>query len=407
MNRKWVGKIAEIKKLPTETEEQFLWKVGQLVDSHKVKDWRSINDIVNKELGIAKNKWRDESSFRKRYQTAKKFYNGCFSKMQSEEYQKQLDILNRELQRNTIKFRDQRNAWQRQNYADTRVEETLELLETELKQLGKVNFKTHNTPIISPGSEMIICLSDLHVGQTFSSVFGEYNSDIAKRRLNEYLDKIIEVGKLHNVRKVHTISLGDQISGSIHKSVAITNKENVIEQIKLATEFISSFCYELTKYFEVVQFYNVSGNHTRIDRKDDALHNERLDDTIGWAVSLSLSHIENFHYMKHRNLDIGLADLSVCGKTYIACHGDYDPMNKQGVSNLCMLLGFIPTGIFRGHMHYPAINELNGVKVIQSGSLVGSGDDYTIERRLTGRPSQILCVCNSNGIECIYNVDLH
>ena len=223
----------------------------------------------------------------------------------------------------------------------------------------------------------------------------------------EYLNKVIEVGKLHNVRKVHTISLGDQISGSIHKSIAITNRENVIEQIRLATELISSFCYELTKHFEVVQFYNVSGNHTRIDRKDDSLHNERLDDTIGWAVSLSLNHIENFHYMKHRNLDIGLADLNVCGKTYIACHGDYDPMTKQGVSNLCMLLGFIPTGIFRGHMHYPAMNELNGVKVIQSASLTGSGDDHTIECRLTGKPSQTLCVCNSNGIECIYTVELH
>ena len=53
------------------------------------------------------------------------------------------------------------------------------------------------------------------------------------------------------------------------------------------------------------------------------------------------------------------------------------------------------------------MNELNGVKVIQSASLAGSGDDHTIECRLTGKPSQTLCVCNSNGIECIYNVELH
>ena len=61
----------ELKKLPNETEEQYLWKIGQLVDSGKVESWSSINDIVNKELGIDEDMWRDESSFRKRYQAAK------------------------------------------------------------------------------------------------------------------------------------------------------------------------------------------------------------------------------------------------------------------------------------------------------------------------------------------------
>ena len=70
--------------------------------------------------------------------------------------------------------------------------------------------------------------------------------------------------------------------------------KNVIKQIKIATELISSFCYELTKYFKVVFMTNVSGNHTRIDRKEDAIHDERLDDLISWAVDLSLQHINNF-----------------------------------------------------------------------------------------------------------------
>lgn len=400
-------KITDLKRKQDESELQYIWRLCSAKDSSTLDmTWSELASVLNKELRADDEGWT-ESAYRKKYQQAKIFYEEVFSKMESDTYNNELMVQKRELERLKIAFRDERNAWQRQNYADKRAEETLELLETELKQLGNANFETHTTPIISSENEMVICLSDLHIGQTFSSVFGEYNSDIARRRLNEYLNKVIEVGKLHNIRKVHTISLGDQISGSIHKSIAITNRENVIEQIRLATELISSFCYELTKHFEVVQFYNVSGNHTRIDRKDDSLHNERLDDTIGWAVSLSLNHIENFHYMKHRNLDIGLADLNVCGKTYIACHGDYDPMTKQGVSNLCMLLGFIPTGIFRGHMHYPAMNELNGVKVIQSASLAGSGDDHTIECRLTGKPSQTLCVCDSNGIECIYNVELH
>ena len=73
----------DFKKLENETEEQYLWKIGQMVDSGKIDSWASVNDIVNQELGIDEEKWRDESSFRKRYQAAKKFYDGCFSKMET------------------------------------------------------------------------------------------------------------------------------------------------------------------------------------------------------------------------------------------------------------------------------------------------------------------------------------
>lgn len=398
----------DLKKLESETEEQFLWRVGQLVDSGQITNWASVNDIVNREiLGEDETTYRTESAWRKRYQAAKKFYDGCFSKMKSQEYQEKLDTMNRELARNTVKFRDERNAWNKQNYADARADETLSILEQKMSELGKINFETHDTPITHGEQEMIIGLSDLHIGQCFSSMFGEYNSDIAQRRLKQYLDKIKYAAQLHGAKKAHVASLGDQLSGSIHKSIAITNRENVIEQIKKATELISSFCYELTKIFEVVQFYSVSGNHSRIDRKDDALHSERLDDVIGWAVSLSLNHIRNFHYMRHRNLDTGISDMNVCGKTYIAIHGDNDLMTKQGVSNLSLMLRWIPYGIFRGHNHYPAMNELNGIKVVQCGSLAGAGDDHTIECRLTGKPSQTFCICDKTGIECIYNVELN
>ena len=130
----------EFKKLDNETEEQYLWKIGQLVDSGKIDSWASINNIVNKELGIDEDKWRDESSFRKRYQAAKKFYDGCFSKMESEEHQQKLDAINRELARNTIKYRDYRRSWNKQNYVDTRFDETMDIIEERLVDFAKVDF---------------------------------------------------------------------------------------------------------------------------------------------------------------------------------------------------------------------------------------------------------------------------
>lgn len=82
-------------------------------------------------------------------------------------------------------------------------------------------------------------------------------------------------------------------------------------------------------------------------------------------------------------------------------HGDFDGYNKACVSNLCMHLGFIPYVITYGYLHSCAVDETNGIKMIRGGSLAGSGDSYTPEKRLSGRPSQMVCVCDKTKTESI------
>lgn len=394
-----------LKRYENEMEEQYLWRIGQLVDSGKIDSWASVNDVVNIELGIEEDKWRDESSFRKRYQAAKKFYDNCFSKMESEEYAEKIDAINRELARNTIKFRDQRNAWNKQNYIDARVEEKLDLLEKELLSQGRMNFDIHENANIKSDNDILIILSDFHIGQCFHSMWGEYNTDIAAKRLNQLLDEVVAIQKIHNSENCYISLQGDMLSGNIHKTIQVTNRENVINQIKIASELISSFCYELSKVFSNVFVTSVVGNHSRMDRKEDSLHDERLDDIITWGVELSLQHIENIHMLKS-NFDSGIAEMNIRDKIYISVHGDYDKYSKSGVSNLCMHLGFIPYAVTYGHLHTCAVDDANGVKMIRGGSLAGSGDDYTIEKRLSGKPSQMVCVCNQKGVACYYPIEL-
>lgn len=54
-----------------------------------------------------------------------------------------------------------------------------------------------------------------------------------------------------------------------------------------------------------------------------------------------------------------------------------------------------------------AVDETNGIKMIRGGSLAGSGDSYTIEKRLSGKASQMVCVCNKNGVVCYYPIELN
>ena len=392
--------ITSYKRFENESDEELIYRVCS--DKDLIGSWQDVANILNELLGTE----YTESKFRKQFQAFNKMLNANRGKFtDSDEQIKEIEVQKRELERKKIQFRDERNAWQKQNYADARVEEKLDKLEDELTPLGRTNFDTHNTISIDSDNDMLIILSDLHIGQTFDSIFGKYNTDIAKDRLNQLLNEVLSIRDLHNSRKCYVSLQGDLISGNIHKSIQVTNRENVIEQVKNATELVSSFCYELSLHFENVFLSNVSGNHTRIERKEDAIHDERLDDIISWAVELSLKHIDNFHVL-HRNIDTGIADIDIRGKSYIAVHGDYDGFNKSGVQNLCLALGFVPYAITFGHLHVCSVDETNGVKMIRGGSLAGCGDSYTIEKRLTGKPSQMVCICTNKGIKAYYPIEL-
>ena len=395
-----ISPFEKYKRLDGETDDEFIFRVSK--DKDQIGTCEDMAALFNTILG----KNFTESYYRKRNKKHDRI--SCATEYNDQIDQKQFDkmmIGKREFERKKIQFRDERNAWQKQNYIDARAEEKLDRLEEELTSIGKINFEKHEEVQVSSDNDMLVILSDLHIGQTFDSAFGKYNTDIAEDRLRQLLNNIISIQKTHNSEKCYVSLQGDLISGNIHKSIQVTNREDVIEQIKIATELISSFCYELSKHFRVVFMTNVSGNHTRIESKKDAIHDERLDDIISWAVELSLKHIGNFHVLK-RNIDTGIADISIRNKTYIAVHGDMDSYNKSGVQNLCLALGFVPYAILFGHLHTCSVDEVNGVKMIRGGSLAGCGDQYTIEKRLTGKPSQMICICNSDGVMAYYPVEL-
>lgn len=392
--------MTKYKRFEGESDEELIYRVTG--DKDKIGSWQGVADILNELLGTE----YTESKFRKQRQAFDKMFNANQAKFSSDKAVLD-DIMEqrRELERAKIQFRDERVAWQKQNYTTARVEQKLDYLENVLKEQGRVHFGVFDTKDVNSDNDMLVMLSDLHIGQCFSSQFGEYNSDIARERLKNYISEIVKIQKRHNSENCFVSIQGDLISGSIHKTIAVTNRENVIEQVKLASEMISSFCFELTKVFKHVYMQDCSGNHSRIDKKEESLHSERLDDLIAWNVEMILSHIQNFTVLKSK-LDIGIAKFNIRGKTYIATHGDYDNFSNQGVANLSFMIGFIPYAILCGHRHYSAISDFSGVKMIQCGSLAGSGDDYTIEKRLSGKPSQTVCVCNDKGIECIYPIEL-
>ena len=399
----------ELERKEGETEIQYLWRIGKMVDAGKIGSWKDITPTLNKQLR-EDDEYYDESAYRKKYQAAKKFYDEIFSQQGDEDFKKEQEEILKEKKKEKIKLRDERTESNRGIRIEARVEDKLDYFEKIIANQGKVDYKPlkpAERELIKTKSDndLVIMLSDLHIGQTFASAWGRYNLEVAKDRMNQYLNKIIEIKDRHNSENCFVTLQGDMISNSIHKTIAITNRENVIEQVISASEMITAFLAELSKIFNNVTVVSVVGNHSRIDKKEDALKDERLDTLIEWYAKSKLENFENIEFIEP--YDNTFNCFVVRNKHYFIVHGDYDKFDMAGVAKLSMMAGYFPYCILFGHRHFPATTEINGIKLVQSGSFPGAGDDHTIELRLSGKPSQTVLVCNEDGIECNYTVELN
>lgn len=390
----------------TENEFQYLWRLGQAKDSGLLDvDWNGIAELMNKYFGDP-DKPYSEAAWRKPYQMAKKFLEaGVFNKLSEDEYFKELRTQKQEIQKEKRKLYDERLDINRRLREESRLETTIEKFEEMLSNVASDRYVAYSPIASNSENDMIVCLSDLHIGATYYGFDGTYDSLIAKERLEKYLSEIIEIQRTHNAENCVCLLLGDLISGSIHKTISVTNKENVIEQVKLACEYISDFVYELGKHFKTVELRGVSGNHSRLEDKEDALLGERLDTLILWFIKSMLKNAENISVIDE-DIDDTLSAFFVRDKLYFGVHGDFDTTSDVSISKLILWAKMTPYCVVCGHKHFPAMTDVSGIKVIQSGSLGGSGDEYTRQKRLTGKPSQTVLVVNDEGIKCCYPIDL-
>ena len=388
----------DFKRLDGENERQYIWRTSKAVDNGELS-WKEFADKVNYAWREDESEYRDESAYRKPLQAAKSYYEDVFSKMISTEYHDELSNTKRELERAKIRFRDERNAWQRQNYNSARVEQKLDYLEKVITESNPTDLQISLRENNANKTAIITC-SDWHIGECFDNEWGCYNSTIARHRVEEYASKAIQRCILEGVSNVIIAGCGDLCSGNIHAAIAVTNRENVIEQIMLASEYMLGFVKAFVDKGFVVTFTNIAGNHSRISRKDEAVKDERLDNLVGWFVSTHLKDYPNFIYAKPQ--DTTLAEID----GYWFVHGDNDAFGKAGLSNLVLAKGYKPHAIFSGHMHTMAIDDCYDVKICRGGSLCGSGNDYTIEKRLKGKATQLMAIAEDGEVCQFYNIIL-
>lgn len=387
-----------------ETALQYLWRVGNYKTDNLIDlPWSEIAEIINNYYGDEDTHY-GEAKYRKEYSAWKRAYDELFSKEDldvDENFAEQLETIKKERQ----KLSDERAALNKRLREEARAEENYDILADAIAENGRATLPPVDPDFIESDNDEIICLSDIHLGLTASNNFGAYNSDIAQEYMTHYLEKILEIQDRHNSEDAYVVVLGDLISGQIHLTLQLENRENAIQQTQIVSEMISNFLYELSKHFNNVYVVNVSGNHSRIGLKKEVLRQERLDEIPVWYAQAKLSHIENIEFLDD-NIDPTIGEFECRGKTYLAVHGDYDSYSESGVQKLVMMTGEIPEAIFTAHKHFCSYEDISNVKYIRSGSFCGAVGDFEITHRLCGKPSQMVCIATDNGIETLYPVAL-
>lgn len=324
--------------------------------------------------------------------------NAIAAQTADDEQEARMRELLREVRSERVRLRDERTAINARERVDARISQKLDFLEDEIRKAGMIRYPEAYYPLDAGECHLLVPLGDVHYGAYWRSMGGGYDSDIAIDRVLMYANEVAEYAIESAAEEVTVVLLGDMISGNIHKEISVTNRETVIRQVMEVSELVAKFVSIIANAVPSVHLWSVSGNHSRIDRKEDAVHDERLDDIVTWYVKAALSRMDNVHvHTVGENLDTSLAAFTIYDKLIYAVHGDYDKLDEASIARLTSITGEKPDVIMTAHRHTSAF-ELGETTVLQNGSICGSGDGFTVAHRLIGSAKQVIYRMTDAGV---------
>ena len=387
-------------KLPGESNDEFLVRLGKLKESHQIGlTWTELALILNG--AVSPDLPKTESYWRKRFHA---FVSD--PDFPQEEASSERDEVKRyftEVEKQRIRARDERLSYAREVRSQARVDETLDLLWHKFSRYENITPSVRHDTIPDREKAMYVMLSDIHYGLSFHSVAGKYDSDIARDRLCLYAKRIKELGI--SCSSCYVSLMGDMISGMIHPGIRVENKETLIDQVVGVSMLTADFLYDLASYFDHVYVNSVSGNHSRFDpNPENVLRHERLDSLVPWYCKAKLENVDNIEFVENV-IDTSIGSFNIYDHLYVCVHGDMEKDLKASAQNISKLICRHVDYFLSGHKHIAEF-RFEDTRFIVNGCVCGSGDDYTVKKRLFGPPVQVCMVCTENGVESVCPIEL-
>ena len=397
---------SSLRRLPGESELKWIYRIGELKDAGIIDmTWAELAEIFNKELREPDEEWT-ESSYRKKYNLMRQFHEEFDSQITNSAEAEELIELRRELEKEKVKIRDERNEYRRIIREEARKESYKEQFIRAISEAASEHALEY-VPSVEDMPFMdhctaVIMLSDLHCGIDIENSWNTYNEKVLRQRMGQYLAKITEIQHRHHCESAVVI-ISEVISGLIHTNLRIQNNMDLIDQFLTATGYITDFLVELSRMFETVSVYVAPGNHSRINaKKDQDLTHENMDNLIIPFLQAKLQNYDNIGFYANE-IEQTIAVFPIYKWNCVAVHGDRDNFNNAS-ANLSKFLDMRVHYCFCGHKHTNELHTDGDMKTIQCGCLSGS-DEFALNNRLRNRPEQVVCIITEkSGLDCIYDI---
>ena len=283
-------------------------------------------------------------------------------------------------------LRDTYNAYRRGMREEARIDAFKSHLVDAMGRLESLP-KVEPMPYEGQGqTEMVLGFADLHLGISFKNSYNEYSPAIAVKRVARLVAQVTKYCRIHNVRRISFLNIGDLVSGLIHPSLRLEQSIDVADQVMQAAEIVAEALNQLRAAAPEVVYRSVVDNHSRLTpNKESHIEVESFNRIIDWFVEERLKGT-GVSFPKD-NLDVGVGMFKLLnGKTMMFSHGHQDKKSTI-FQDMVGLTKEYPDYIFIGHYHNSAEHTFQGAKVFVSGSIVGT-DTYAYGKRLFGDPEQ-------------------
>ena len=157
-----------------ENENQYLWRIGKLVDEGKAT-WKELAPLINEQWREDESEWRDESAYRKKYQYSKAFYEDVFAGMSDNSYLEKLAEEKDSIIKERMRLHDQRREYNNLIRKDARKENLFDIIHAEAKKLNE-NYPLIPRPDFEEprgNKEAVLILADWHYGMVYDGLWNK------------------------------------------------------------------------------------------------------------------------------------------------------------------------------------------------------------------------------------------
>jgi len=305
---------------------------------------------------------------------------------------------------------DQRREYNKLLVSDARADNLTERLIEIAQQLNEdkpLDFDKYIYDVSD--KEGLLVFSDIHYGLVVDNIWNEYNTEIAKSRIEKLISKVKIYIKTNSLNKLHILLLGDAANGAIHTSCRVASEEDTSDQLMHISEILAEAIAEVADEVNETYVYSTYGNHLRtIQNKNDSIHTDNMEKLIPWWMTQRFQKRDDIHIVDSEYYEF--IKLNILGYNLVATHGDLDSFKNLGMvvnTLFSKIYGETIDYTISADKHHIEEFEQYNIESILVRSLCGV-DQYANDKRLYSNAGQTFMVFSKeDGRECTYNIKLN